>query len=423
MVFFALLWVVDGAHTFLSIGDWGGAALGSQYLQNVDDVAAAMASVAKTASPEFVINVGDNFYWCGITSTSDFQVKTDWVNPYSSLGLDWYNALGNHEYGYSVESQLELAAEYDDWIIDDRYYARRVAIGDTHIQFIFIDTSPCVQDYRDDSASGWDPCGTDYPTCSLESTDDDFEGECKFHENIISQDCGAQYDWFVETLDAVDDDDWLIIVGHHPADEIDVADFTTAMQDRGFDLYLNGHTHTLTQYTIDGAGAYVTTGAGSMVDTADQRSPQALAKLEGRTVIGGDHTYAPVWNQKVAGFTLHTLSDDLMSLTTDYYDYNLNVVHSFTVAKGGGGGGGTVSNDDDDDDTSSSGACCHYDDAICNQGDVCCYSDCDDPTTCSYSEGGCSGEYGSIHDCFWDGSHCVVGKGSIAAAAAPAAAE
>ena len=39
-------------------------------------------------------------------------------------------------------------------------------------------------------------------------------------------------------------------------------------RDHGFDLYLNGHVHTLTQYTLDGKGAYVTSGAGAMVRIA-----------------------------------------------------------------------------------------------------------------------------------------------------------
>ena len=38
----------------------------------------------------------------------------------------------------------------------------------------------------------------------------------------------------------------------------------------GFDLYLNGHTHCLTQYTVDGSGAYVTSGAGALVLSYDQ---------------------------------------------------------------------------------------------------------------------------------------------------------
>ena len=49
--------------------------------------------------------------------------------------------------------------------------------------------------YRADSNAGWDPCSSEYPTCSLDSNDDDFEGECQFHDNILSQDCATQLTW------------------------------------------------------------------------------------------------------------------------------------------------------------------------------------------------------------------------------------
>lgn len=127
-------------------------------------------------------------------------------------------------------------------------------------------------------------------------------------------------------LAAVPADDWLVVSGHHPADEINVLDFTAALLKRGLSIYLNGHAHTLTQYTIDGAGAWVTSGAGSLVDTPDQQSASILRKLQGHseavqlnadgsnvaplptrslkeTMEGGynNHTYQTVFNLKVAG--------------------------------------------------------------------------------------------------------------------------
>ena len=165
------------------------------------------------------------------------------------------------------------------------------------------------------------------------------EGECKFHANILTQDCSEQLGWLNKALAAVPKDDWLIVVAHHPADEIDVEDFLYAAAARGFDLYLNGHVHTLNQYTIDGGGSYVTSGAGAMVATQDQTTPAAEAKLRGGAWRAGaaadGHTYETVWNQKVAGFTLHTFSDDYQSLETQYIDYTGAVVHSFTTKKGG----------------------------------------------------------------------------------------
>lgn len=283
-----------------------------------------------------------SFYWCGLVDAQDKQVQTDWVDTYSTPALKhlpWYNSLGNHEYGYNVSAQIALADAYPTWILPARYYARRVEIGSTgsHMSLIVLDTTPCTAAYRGDDPKEWDPCSTEFPTCSLNDGNDDFEGKCNFHANVATQDCQAQFAWFQKALAAVPANDWLVVVGHSPADDVDVVDIVGAMQTHGFDLYLNGHVHTLTQYTVDGAGAYVTTGAGSMVATHDQDQGSVPEKRNGGDPVadGGRHSYKTVWNSKVAGFTLHTFSADLKELTTDFYDYTGAVIHSFTVTKRG----------------------------------------------------------------------------------------
>lgn len=216
-----------------------------------------------------------------------------------------------------------------------------------------VDTNPCISSYRSSSQSGWDPCSTKYPTCSLGSTLDDFEGPCYFHQNILSQDCTAQYNWAAAALDAVPADDWLVIAGHHPSDEINVLDFTALFQKRGFALYLNGHTHTLTLYTIDGANAYVTSGAGSLVNTVDQSFATTAAKLVGDDVTvqkikeketkeagvspqpAASHSYKTVWNSATAGFTQHTFNSAFTLLTTEFISYTGAVLYTFTVNKQG----------------------------------------------------------------------------------------
>ena len=161
-------------------------------------------------------------------------------------------------------------------------------------------------------------------------------------------------------LAAIPSGDWKIVVGHHAADEIDVEDFTSAIQAAGFDIYLNGHAHTLSQYTIDGTGAYVTSGAGAMVATSDQAHAKVAPKLAGEDILApptSSHSYQTVFNDKIAGFTIHTFSDDLTQLTTDYISYAGDTLHSFTVTRGGG----VTSDDDttaaDDDDDAATGGC------------------------------------------------------------------
>jgi 3',5'-cyclic AMP phosphodiesterase CpdA len=130
--------------------------------------------------------------------------------------------LGNHEYGYNVSAVVAYADISSRWVMDARYYTRRVQVGTSgsFVSFLFLDTTPCVADYRADDPYWWDPCGSSYPTCSLTSSDDDFEGECQFHANVLAQDCQAQLAWFEAALEAVPEEDWLVVAGHHPIDEV-----------------------------------------------------------------------------------------------------------------------------------------------------------------------------------------------------------
>jgi len=70
--------------------------LGGQDSKNVYAVAAQLARSQQAHDTKFIVNTGDSFYWCGVQNTSDYQINVDFVQPYSSLGLTFYGALGNH---------------------------------------------------------------------------------------------------------------------------------------------------------------------------------------------------------------------------------------------------------------------------------------------------------------------------------------
>ena len=48
---------------------------------------------------DFGITMGDKFYLCGVRSVNDPKWKTRWEDMYSPLGIPFYAALGNHDYG------------------------------------------------------------------------------------------------------------------------------------------------------------------------------------------------------------------------------------------------------------------------------------------------------------------------------------
>eukprot|EP00929_Paragymnodinium_shiwhaense_P036041 TRINITY_DN19366_c0_g1_i1.p1 TRINITY_DN19366_c0_g1~~TRINITY_DN19366_c0_g1_i1.p1 ORF type:complete len:354 (+),score=101.33 TRINITY_DN19366_c0_g1_i1:67-1128(+) len=319
-----------GGFSFLTVGDWGGATLGGYHEANQKAVAAQMGKTAEDLGAKFIINTGDNFYYCGVKTITDDQWKTDFEDVFTadSLSVPWYGVLGNHDYAYEVAPQLQYKSPNKDrWVMPDRNYTKRIQLsGDQYLTLVFIDSNPCIQNYRNDNPKDWDPCSGEYGECK-----DNPDNECHFHAHILSQDCSGQYDWLESTLNNVPKDDWLIAVGHHEADQINVEDMTGLLQKRGINMYFNGHTHALKHYQLDGDTNidWVTSGAGCMVHSHDQDVEVGAAEKK-------DHDVKEVWYKAISGFTAHTFSEDFSTLSTQILDTDGNVLHSFKTYKKGG---------------------------------------------------------------------------------------
>jgi hypothetical protein len=332
--------------TILSLGDWGSASLGGYHLRNAESTAYAMKIYASEYKPKLVLNTGDNFYYCGIQNTSDPQVNADYVELFGNIGLPWYNTLGNHDYGFNPAAQLELNQTIPQWIMDDRYYHRRVVFNSSAsnsdsdidsnsnrnttqiaLNIIVLDTNPCVMDYRGNDRAKWDPCSIQYPTCSP------VPGECMFHENIIAQDCKIQLDWFNATVSNISPNEWIFVLGHHKADEIDAEDFQSILGSNRVHLYLNGHNHNLEQYSIDGDAKYMTTGAGGMVIIGSGGNTNVKLHDESTEFRHKKHDVKSVWSKITTGFSSHTFTERGTKVRTDFWDVNQNILHTFIVGK------------------------------------------------------------------------------------------
>lgn len=324
--------------TVVSIGDWGGASLGGYHLKNVQQTASAIEAQQQQQAA-FVINTGDSFYYCGIENTSDPQISEDYLNMFQGkvAQVPWYSALGNHDYGFSPDAQLELNKVIPAWVMDARYYWRPIAVTPTiGVNLIVLDTNPCIRDYRSPDPVKWDPCGTEFPTCAPQT------GECRFHENIIAQECAPQLEWFKTVLDQIyqnriqnrihnqNQNWWTIVIGHHPANEINddtnassTTDSFQSLLDRDdVHLYINGHVHSLEHYAINNQAKYVTTGAASMVlknDLVNKKKP--INKV------------TKVWSKAVTGYTLHKIISNA-TLVTEYRDsYTNELIYRFSINK------------------------------------------------------------------------------------------
>lgn len=413
-VFVAML-AVEAAATFnfVSIGDWGCVPIGGYQEQDELIVARTFSEAATELSARFVLNTGDNFYYCGINGKNISMWDSTFENVFTaqSTMVPWWGCVGNHDYGYpgSVEEQLAYQSPNNNrWQIPGRYYYKRLEFpGEVNISLLTLDATPCQQDYVSDNPQGWDPCGSVIPGCP----------GCTFHENVISQSCSAQLAWMNQILPTIPKDDWRIVMVHAPAGDINVEDMLTPLQQWGFDLFINGHVHLMAHYTMDNRGVYITTGAACMVRVPDAAKAKGveMPKLKWTPSSCPEetngHTCQIVFEQTIAGYTTHSFNEDFTKLSTFIYDYDGHLLHTAVSVKGGGSGSDSSSalppsgsgSSAASSSSGSGGTCCYYDTPHCHSGMVCCNT-----AGHSYDETDCKGWEGKHHDCEWTGTRCVV---------------
>lgn len=239
----------DGHLNFIAMGDWGRDGEPAQRA-----VARAMADVAKAIDADFLLVLGDNFYPNGVQSVSDPQWRRSLEDVYTMhpLNVDWYVALGNHDYRGDPVAQLEYAKVSRRWRMPSRYYSVTKRLedvpGTVTAQFLIIDTSPFIQAYR------------------LESE--------KY--SVAGTDTAAQRRWIDRTL-AASTARWKFIVGHHHVYSAGgrpvMADMEglllPLMKKHRVAAYLSGHEHHLEHaITADGVHLLIS-GAASEGDSVN----------------------------------------------------------------------------------------------------------------------------------------------------------
>ncbi|CAK8997898.1 unnamed protein product [Durusdinium trenchii] len=170
------------------IGDWGGVQYTEEmpilpadhrshlfpkrvrsFVSGVDDyaqhrVAAQMLNLSFYDAPDYVINVGDNFYWGGVNSScnnNSFEEGFRWnqwgpifERMYEGGGLDgkqWLGILGNHDYGgFKFTSGWHESIFYTwavghestgRWMTPAQYWQVKVHYVNFSIDYYFVDTN------------------------------------------------------------------------------------------------------------------------------------------------------------------------------------------------------------------------------------------------------------------------------------------
>ncbi|KAK9539683.1 hypothetical protein VZT92_002185 [Zoarces viviparus] len=236
---------------FLAVGDWGGLPY-PPYITAVQKYTAReMSKVAEQLGADFVLALGDNFYYKGVDSVDSprFQETFESVYTAKSLKVPWYVLAGNHDHVGSVKAQIDYSHKSDRWTFPSYYYELNFRIPNTGktLTIIMLDTILL--------------CGNS----------DDFVDE-KPTGPLRAVDANRQLTWLQQRL-ARSKADFLLVAGHYPVWSVSEHGPTECLLQRLQPLlikhkataYLCGHDHNL-QYIEESGVGYVVSGAGNFLD-------------------------------------------------------------------------------------------------------------------------------------------------------------
>ena len=255
-------------------------------------VASLMNEMAGQIKPMCIVATGDTHHGNGVKSIKDNDWEHNFEDRYyhpKLKNLDWYAAIGNHEYRGNSQALLEYSQVNPRWKITERYYTKVFTAKGTTVRFVFIDTTPLIDKYRKNPK----------------------------YADSAEQDKSEQLKWLDKTLSQATED-WVIVAGHHPIYAETGKNETERqnMQERvnkillkhsNVDVYLSGHVHNFQHMRAKGCRIdYVINSSGS----------------EGRKV---DHNKQTRYCSGESGFSV--LSANEQELSIYMIDKNGNLLH------------------------------------------------------------------------------------------------
>eukprot|EP00930_Biecheleria_cincta_P026176 TRINITY_DN18498_c0_g1_i1.p1 TRINITY_DN18498_c0_g1~~TRINITY_DN18498_c0_g1_i1.p1 ORF type:complete len:577 (-),score=97.25 TRINITY_DN18498_c0_g1_i1:172-1815(-) len=231
-------------------------------------VANAFNARAEISKPQYVLNVGDNFYWggietnCGspmnrISPVTQHQFDRVFEEVYDGAalkGIPWISVLGNHDWGGYLyrngwDQQIAYTWASDRWVMPAPYYSQRVNYPDQDftMDYFMIDTNfldakqptqwtlfsnvcSWFNDHTERIKGGSKDCSAAGGPRSAQSCPAWFASFWK-----------EQQAWLEQKL-STSEADWQVIVTHFPCGHM-AKYYKRLNEEFGLDLLLTGHRH------------------------------------------------------------------------------------------------------------------------------------------------------------------------------------
>eukprot|EP00933_Yihiella_yeosuensis_P073612 TRINITY_DN8231_c1_g1_i2.p1 TRINITY_DN8231_c1_g1~~TRINITY_DN8231_c1_g1_i2.p1 ORF type:complete len:577 (+),score=122.18 TRINITY_DN8231_c1_g1_i2:1402-3132(+) len=267
---------------------------GCGFVRGVDDnaqklVAKAFKERAAQMQPQFILNVGDNFYWGGIEKTcgtpmnelsytAHHQFNQIYEGVYNGPGLDgkaWISVLGNHDWGGRVfnngwDQQIAYTWKSNRWVMPAAYYSTKAVFPDQNFS---IDLFMLDSNMMDASDPEEDPehnvCGSKYNPANADCSSQGGPASIKSCKKWFWDLWEEQKPWIQQKLKE-SEADWQIIVTHFPCGHEKVF-YQQLHQHFGLDLLVTGHRHDQELWDpsrLGGLTCFVTGGGGGITSEA-----------------------------------------------------------------------------------------------------------------------------------------------------------
>ena len=283
----------EDSHSFILANDLG---RNGYYLQK--PIAERMGMVAEQNDIEFVAAAGDVHHFEGVASTSDplWMTNYELIYAHPALMIDWYGACCNHAYRGNTPAVLAYSTASRRWIAPVKYYKVSMEAGDNEmVDLFFIDTTPLIDKYREDTEK--------YPDAGKQSV----EEQLAWLENALKTSTAK----------------WKIVLGHHPvyaqtyksnSERADMqARVKPLLEKYGVDLYLCGHIHNFQHIKQENETVnYLVNSSGSLA-----RDVQPIAGTR--------------FCSNKAGFTVVNASDKALSFYL--LDADGNLLYDYVIEK------------------------------------------------------------------------------------------
>jgi 3',5'-cyclic AMP phosphodiesterase CpdA len=296
---------------FLTIGDWGGSPVPPYTMPGQKQSVVGMDKIATAMKSQFVVALGDNFYFTGVDNENDKRFDRTFGDVYTpeSLQTPWYVIAGNHDYKGNVTAQIAHSKKSARWVFPSEYHARSFTADDgATLDLILIDT-PML--------SSSNPAATE--------AEEGYFAPLPLLPKSYAED---QWSWIESQLKA-STADYILVGGHYPVWSVCehgpsstlVAHLKPLLEAYGAH-YMSGHDHCM-EHLVENNGKEVNYFLSGMGDTCCYKPSQKEAVPEGalKWYIALDNM-----NKARAGFTSFSLNKEAM--TAVYYDQDGTVLYT-----------------------------------------------------------------------------------------------